>query len=242
MELGLEGRTALVTAASKGLGRGAAYALARDGADVLICGRDEARLRAAVDGAPAGDSAGRIEGIVADVTDPEAPARLVEETVGRFGSIHIVVANAGGPPKARALEVDDAELAAALNANLQTSIRLALAALPHLRGARWGRICFITSNALQQPIPDLAYSNVARTGLWAWAKSAAPDLIDDGITINLVCPGLHATDRVKELGHEGRIGDPDDFGRVVAFLCSEPANNVSGTALRVDGAGTLGLL
>ena len=216
MELGLEGRTALVTAASKGLGRGAAYALAREGADVLICGRDEARLRAAVDDAPGGNSAGRIDGIVADVTDPEAPARLVEETVGRFGSIHIVVANAGGPPKARALEVDDAELAAALNANLQTSI--------------------------QQPILDLAYSNVARTGLWAWAKSAAPDLIDDGITINLVCPGLHATDRVKELGHEGRLGDPDDFGRVVAFLCSEPANNVSGTALRVDGAGTLGLL
>jgi len=78
--------------------------------------------------------------------------------------------------------------------------------------------------------------------LWAWAKSAAPDLIDDGITVNLVCPGLHATDRVRELGHAGRLGDPDDFGRVVAFLCSEPAGNVSGTALRIDGAGTLGLL
>ncbi len=240
MELGLEGKTALVTAASKGLGRGAAYALAREGANVLICGRDEARLRAAIDGAPAG--AGRFDGVVADVTDPEAPARLVEEAVRRFGSIHVVVANAGGPPKARALEVDDDELQRALNANLQTSIRLALAALPHLRAAGWGRICFITSNALQQPIPDLAYSNVARTGLWAWAKSAAPDLIDDGITVNLVCPGLHATDRVKELGHEGRLGDPDDFGRVVAFLCSEPARYVSGTALRVDGAATLGLL
>ena len=147
----------------------------------------------------------------------------------------------GRPRRARSRSTTT-ELAAALNANLQTSIRLALAALPHLRAARWGRICFITSNALQQPIPDLAYSNVARTGLWAWAKSAAPDLIDDGITVNLVCPGLHATDRVKELGHEGRLGDPDDFGRVVAFLCSEPANIVSGTALRVDGAGTLGLL
>jgi 3-oxoacyl-[acyl-carrier protein] reductase len=240
MELGLEGKAALVTAASKGLGRGAAYALAREGANVLICGRDEDRLSAAVDDAPTGG--GRVEGLAADVTDPTAPARLVEETVARFGSIDVLVANAGGPPKARALEVDDAELQRALNANLQTSIRLALAAIPHMRAAGWGRICFITSNALQQPIPDLAYSNVARTGLWAWAKSAAPDLIGHGVTVNLVCPGLHATDRVRELGHEGRLGDPGDFGRVVAFLCSEPANYVSGTAIRIDGAATLGLL
>ena len=152
------------------------------------------------------------------------------------------MANAGGPPRARALEIDDAGLAAALNANLQTSIRLALAAVPHMRAAGWGRICFITSNAVKQPIPDLAYSNVARTGLWAWAKTAAPDLIDDGITVNLVCPGLHATDRVTQLGHTGRLGDPEDFGRVVAFLCSAPAGYVSGTALQVDGAATLGLL
>ena len=229
-----------MTAASKGLGRGAAYALAREGANVLICGRDEARLRAAVDEAPIG--AGRIEGVVADVTDPDAPARLVAETVARFGSIDVLVANAGGPPKARALDVDDAGLAAALNANLQTSIRLALAAVPHMRAAGWGRICFITSNAVKQPIPDLAYSNVARTGLWAWAKTAAPDLIDDGITVNLVCPGLHATDRVTQLGHTGRLGDPGDFGRVVAFLCSAPAGYVSGAALQIDGAATLGLL
>ncbi len=117
-----------------------------------------------------------------------------------------------------------------------------LAALPHLRATGWGRICFITSNALQQPIPDLAYSNVARTGLWAWAKSAAPDLIDDGITINLVCPGLHATDRVKELGHEGRLGDPTTSVASWRSSARSPRGNVSGTALRIDGAGTLGLL
>ncbi|MEO8476665.1 MAG: SDR family oxidoreductase [Actinomycetota bacterium] len=240
MELGLGGRAALVTAGTKGLGRGAAYALAREGANVLICGRNEQRLDAAIDAAPAGG--GRVEGVVADVTDLSEPVRLVEETVARFGSIDVLVANAGGPPKARALEVDDAGLLAALNANLQTSIRLALAAVPHMRAAGWGRICFITSNAVKQPIPDLAYSNVARTGLWAWAKTAAADLIGDGITVNLVCPGLHETDRVKELGHTGRLGDPEDFGRVVAFLCSAPAGYVSGTALPVDGAATLGLL
>jgi 3-oxoacyl-[acyl-carrier protein] reductase len=240
MELGLAGKAALVTASSRGLGRGAAYALAREGAHVLICGRDETRLRDAIEGAPPGG--GRIEGVAADVTEPGAPARLVDETVSRFGAIDVLVANAGGPPKARALEVEDADLTAALNANLQTSIRLALAAVPHMRATGWGRICFITSNAVKQPIPDLAYSNVARTGLWAWAKTAAADLIDAGITVNLVCPGLHATDRVKQLGHEGRLGDPDDFGRVVAFLCSVPAGFVSGAALQVDGAATLGLL
>ena len=96
---------------------------------------------------------------------------------------------------------------------------------------------------MKQPISDLAYSNTARTGLWAWAKTAAQDLIGDGITLNLVCPGLHATDRVLQLGRwDGLLGDPEDLGRVVAFLCSTPAAFVSGVALQVDGASTLGLL
>jgi 3-oxoacyl-[acyl-carrier protein] reductase len=237
MELGLNGKVALVTAASKGLGRGAALALAREGARVAICARDPERLAAAV--AELGADA---IGIAADVTEPDAPRRLVAEAIERFGRLDILVANAGGPPRARALDVDDDGMAAALNANLQTSIRLAQAAIPSMRDAGWGRICFITSNAVKQPIPELAYSNVARTGLWAWAKTAAQDLIADGITVNLACPGLHATDRVKELHFDGRLGDPVDFGRVVAFLCSEPAGFVSGAALQVDGAGTLGLL
>jgi 3-oxoacyl-[acyl-carrier protein] reductase len=237
MDLGLHRRVALVTAASKGLGRGAARALAAEGAKVAICARDADRLQAAARELP-----GDVLALPADVTDPGAPRRLVDAVVQRFGALHILVANAGGPPRARALDVDDQGMAAALNANLQSSIRLAQAAIPDMRAAGWGRICFITSSAVKQPIPDLAYSNVARTGLWAWAKTAAQDVIDDGITINLACPGLHATDRVRELGHSGRLGDPDDFGRVVAFLCSQPAGFVSGAALQVDGAGTLGLL
>jgi len=237
MDLGLRGKVALVTAASRGLGRGAALALASEGARVAICARDPDRLRAAAREMP-----GEVLAVPADVTDPSAPTRLVDATVARFGALHILVANAGGPPKARALEVDDAGLTEALNANLMTSIRLAQAAVPHLRAAGWGRICFITSNAVKQPIPDLAYSNVARTGLWAWTKTAAQDLVDDDITVNLVCPGLHATDRVTSLHRTGRLGDPEDFGRVVAFLCSASAGFISGAALQVDGAGTLGLL
>jgi len=237
MDLGLEGKVALVTAASKGLGRASARALVDEGAKVAINARDPERVRTT-----AAELAGDVLALPADVTDQDAPRRLVEATVDRFGALHVLVANAGGPPKGRATEVDDDTLLAAIDANLLTSVRLVRAALPHMRTAGWGRICLITSSAVKQPIPDLSASNTARTGLWGWAKTAAQDLIDEGITLNLVCPGLHATDRVKELGYAGRMGEPADFGRVVAFLCSEPAGFVSGAALQVDGASTLGLL
>lgn len=237
MDLGLDGKVALVTAASRGLGRGAALALSEEGVRLAICARDPERLAAAAEAMP-----GETLAIPADMADPDTPARLVEAAVERFGRLDIVVGNAGGPPPVRALEVDGAALHAAVDTNLLSSIRLVQSALPHLRRAGWGRIALITSAAVKQPIPTLAYSNTARTGLWAWAKTAAQDLIDDGITVNLVCPGLHDTDRVRELGMTGRMGDPADFGRVVAFLCSEPAGFVSGAALQVDGAGTLGLL
>jgi 3-oxoacyl-[acyl-carrier protein] reductase len=130
----------------------------------------------------------------------------------------------------------------ALQANLLASIRLVQAGLPHLRAAGSGRIVCITSSAVKQPIPDLAYSNTARTGLWGWAKTAAIELAPEGITLNLVCPGLHATDRALALGSEGPFGDPADLGRVVAFLCSASASFISGVALQVDGAHTVGLL
>jgi 3-oxoacyl-[acyl-carrier protein] reductase len=110
-----------------------------------------------------------------------------------------------------------------------------------MRERGWGRICLITSSSIKQPIPTLSLSNTARTGLWAWAKTAAIDLYGDGITLNLACPGSHATDRMKDVRIDGPIGDPADFGRVVAFLCSEPAGFVSGTTLLVDGARSVGL-
>lgn len=241
MDLGIAGRVALVTAASKGLGKASALALAGEGAHVVICARGEESLRAAE-----AELAARSEvlAVVADVTDPATPAVLVAQAVERFGRLDILVANAGGPPPGRALELDDERLSAALNANLLTSVRLVREAVPHLRTGGWGRICLLTSATVKQPIPTLALSNTARTGLWAWAKTAAADLFPDGITLNLACPGLHATDRVKELGtaQDAPLGDPADFGKVVAFLCSEPAAFMSGTAVLVDGARTLGLL
>jgi 3-oxoacyl-[acyl-carrier protein] reductase len=237
MDLGLEGKVALVTAASKGLGRASAMALVEEGAKVAINSRDPERVRATAE-----EMGPDVLALPDDVTDPDAPRRLVGATVERFGRLDVLVANAGGPPKGRAIDVEDDALLAGINANLLTSIRLVREAFPHMRAAGWGRICLITSSAVKQPIPNLATSNTARAGLWGWAKTAAQELVDEGITVNLACPGLHRTQRVLDTGFSGRLGEPADFGRVVAFLCSEPARFISGVALQVDGAGTLGLL
>jgi 3-oxoacyl-[acyl-carrier protein] reductase len=241
VDLGIAGRAALVTAASKGLGRASALALRADGVDVVICGRGRDAVDAAVVELGGPD---HVLGVVQDVTEPDAPARLVDATVARFGRLDILVANAGGPPPGRALEVTDEQIVAALDANLTTSVRLVRRALPHMQAQGWGRVCCITSYSVKQPIPTLALSNLARTGLWAWAKTAAQDVAGTGITINLACPGAHATDRMKQLGggDASNMGDPADFGRVVAFLCSEPAGYVNGVALQVDGGAVLGLL
>ncbi|MBV8982788.1 MAG: SDR family oxidoreductase [Acidimicrobiia bacterium] len=241
MDLGIAGRVALVTASSKGLGRASAIALADEGCKVVVCARGEDALRDTEK-----ELAARTDvlAIVDDVTEPGAPQRLVEATVDRFGTVDILVPNAGGPPPGRALEFDDDQLAAALNANLATSVRLVRESVPHMRERHWGRICCITSSSIKQPIPTLALSNTARTGLWAWIKTAAAELFPDGITINTAAPGSHATDRMKQLGGgntEG-MGDPVDFGKVVAFLCSQPANFITGAALQVDGGSTIGLL
>ena len=240
MDLGLSGRVALVTASSKGLGRGTALALAAEGAKVTVCARGEDALRATEHQL---SGMGEVLALVEDVTDPEAPDRLVEATVERFGRLDVLVANAGGPPPGRALEVDDDAFWAALEANLLTSIRLTRAAVPHMRDRGWGRICLITSSTVKQPNPGLALSNTARAGLWAWAKTAAADLFGDGITLNLACPGLHDTERMQAIPTlEGPRGDPADFGKVVAFMCSEPANFMSGSTVLVDGARAVGLV
>ena len=241
MDLGIRGKVALVTASSKGLGRAAAIALAAEGAKVVICARGEDALRAtAADIAEAG---GDVHAIRADVTEHDVPARLVAETLERYAALDILVPNAGGPPPAKALDVTDDQIEAAINANLTTTVRLVREALPSLRAGGWGRICCITSWSIKQPMRQLALSNLARTGLWAWSKTAAYDLFPSGVTLNLVCPGPHATDRMRELGgSDGPMGDPDDLGRIVAFLCSQPAAYVSGTAVMVDGAASTGLL
>jgi len=236
MDLGIKGRVAVVAASSKGLGFASAAALRAEGCDVVLCGRDEASLAAAADrlgGAPT---------VQLDITAPDAPAALVDHALETFGRLDIVVPNAGGPPAGQALDVTDEQLLAAFEANCLASIRLVRAALPHLQTKGWGRICMITSYTVKQPAPYLALSNVARTGLWAWVKTAAQDVAGSGITMNMAAPGMHATDRMKQLGGSGPMGSPEDFGAVVAFLCSEQARFINGVALNVDGGAVTGLL
>ena len=241
MDLGIEGRTAVVTAASKGLGLASARALAAEGVRLVVTARGEEALEAAA--ADLRASGAEVVTVAADVAGPGVPDRLVATALDAFGGLDIVVANAGGPPAGRALEVSDDQLRAALETNLLTSIRLVRAAVPVLRSGGWGRICCITSYSVVQPVPTLSLSNTARTALWAWAKTAAQDLAADGsaITLNLALPGPHATDRMRELGGAPVMGDPSDFGKVVAFLCSEPAGFVNGAAIVVDGGSTLAL-
>ena len=250
MDLGIDGRVAVVTAASRGLGRASAEALAAEGASVLVSARGEEQLTATA--RAMGDAGATVVAVPGDMADPATPGRLVEAAVERFGRVDIVVANAGGPPPGRALEVDDDAIRAAVETNLLASIRLARAAIPHMRERAWGRVCCITSYSVVQPLPGLALSNIARTGLWAWAKTAAADLAAErsGVTVNLVCPGPHATDRMRQLAGSGGgtgdgaplpMGDPAEFGRVVAFLCSAHAGFVNGAAIVVDGGALLAL-
>lgn len=241
MDLGIAGRVALVTASSQGLGRASAAALCAEGVKVCICARGEEALRAAEEQIAA--AGGEVHAVVADVADPASPARLVAETKQRFGALDILVANAGGPARKGALEITDDEIDSAVNANLTASVRLVREALPSMRAGGWGRIVCIASLSVKQPVPSLALSNLARAGLWGWAKTAASDLFEEGITLNLVCPGSHRTERTaREGASHARVGEAADFGRVVAFMCSEAARFMSGTALSVDGASVSGLL
>ena len=243
MDLGIAGRVAVVTAASRGLGRASAEALAGEGVDLVLCARSEGPLAEAAEAVRA--LGVDVVAVAADVADPATPERLVAAAMERYARLDIVVANAGGPPPGRALDVDDDAIRSAVEANLLSSVRLVRGAVPHMRAGGWGRLCCISSYSIVQAIPTLALSNAARTGLRAWAKTAAADLAAEGtgITLNLVCPGPHATERMQQLGGGGGVpmGDPADFGRVVAFVCSAHAGFINGAALVVDGGATLAL-
>jgi 3-oxoacyl-[acyl-carrier protein] reductase len=241
MDLGISGRVAVVTAGSRGLGYASAEALADDGARIVLSARGAEALQKA-EGTLVARGA-EVVTVAADIADESTPQNLVDTALERFGRLDIVVANAGGPPPGSALDVDDDAIRAAVEANMLSSVRLARSALPHMRAARWGRLCCISSYSVVQPIPGLALSNAARSALRAWAKTAASDLAAEasGITLNLVCPGPHATERMRQLGGTGPMGDPADFGRVVAFVCSARAGFVNGATVVVDGGQSLAL-
>lgn len=236
MTLGLEDKVVLVVGASKGLGRASAEAVAAAGALVVTS------ARSASDMEPLGG--GAMLDIPADLRDPSTPDRLVDATLDRFGRIDAVIVSGGGPPPGLPLGLEDNAIRDAFDLVTLPQIRLARRCVDEMAPQGWGRIVLIASTSIKQPKPKLVASAMARTAVFAWVKTAAQELVGTGVTINVLCPGPHSTDRMREVGVEpGRsVGDPGAFGEIAAFFCSEAAAFVSGTALAVDGGETAAML
>jgi 3-oxoacyl-[acyl-carrier protein] reductase len=240
MDLGLSGRRAAVAAASSGLGLASARALAAEGADVVICGRDEARLAAAAE--LVGE---RCTPVVCDVSDADGGAQFVAAATEALGGLDILVTNAGGPPPGNFASTDVGSYPAALDLNLMSVVGMCKAAVPAMVETGWGRVVAITSLAVRQPMAHLILSNTARAGATGFLKTLALEVADTGVTVNSVQPGLHRTPRMQELYGDdipGPNGDPADFGAVVTFLCGEQAGFVTGLQLHVDGGAYAALL
>ena len=243
MDLGIVGRRAAVAAGSSGLGLGAAKALAAEGARVVICGRDRHRLDAAVDAID-----GDVTGVVCDVGSAEGGTRFVEvasELLG--GPIEILVPNGGGPPPGNFASTETDAYTGALDMNLLSVVAMCKAAVPGMQERKWGRVVAITSLSVRQPMANIILSNTARAGATAFLKTLATEVAADGVTVNTVQPGTHDTPRIDALmtaqqKAQVRMGDADDFGAVVAFLCSRQAAFVNGLQLHVDGGAYAGLL
>ena len=241
MDLGLNGRTAIVCGASSGMGLGIAESLREEGANVAVFARraDVLEREAARIGALA---------IPGDVTSSDDLERLVAATVEAYGGVDILVNNSGGPPRATATELDADNVRAAVDLLLVSIVRLTALCLPYLEQSGRGRIVNITSSTVREPIDSLALSNSVRPGVVGWAKSLARQVGPRGVTVNSIAPGSIDTDRIRELDPDGpseedlreiplrRLGTTREIGDVVAFLCSTQASYVSGAVLFVDGA------
>lgn len=246
MDLGIHGKKAAVAAASTGLGFGCARALLEDGVEVAICSRSEDRIREAA----ARLGAGAVP-IVADMSTEDGARSFVEQAIQQLGQVDILVANAGGPPPGSPATTSIDGYREAIDLNLLSTIIMCQAALPGMRERGWGRIVAITSIGARQPIGNLAASSVARAGVSSFLKTLSTEVARDGVTVNSAQPGIHATDRIKSLGNTdvvaqrvptGTLGTADDFGKAVAFLCSEPARFITGTSVLLDGGAYTGLI
>jgi 3-oxoacyl-[acyl-carrier protein] reductase len=251
MDLGLRERGAAVLASTDGLGLAAAKALLAEGARVAISGRDPGRLARALAELER-EHGERVLGARLDVTDGPALARHLDEARERFGALHVLVTNAGGPRAGNAAQLADEALDSAFEL------------LPWMRAQGYGRIVAMTSSSVRQPIPGLALSNTLRAGLTAWLKTLSREVAADGVLVNSICTGMFETERLGELirlradasGRSqsderaalvaeipvGRLGRPGEFGDLVAFLCSERASFLSGIALPCDGGASRSLL
>ena len=259
MDLGLRGKTVLVTAASKGMGRACAMGFAAEGARVVMCARTEADLKRAADEIRTRTGA-EVLAMPADVTRPDDVTALVDRAREAFGGVDVLVANCGGPPRGGLDEMSDEQWRGAFEVSVLSVVRLIRQVLPDMRHRKWGRILTIQSVSVKQPVDGLLLSNAVRPGVAGLVKTLSPELGKDNITINVVCPGRIMTDRflggAKQAGLPideyvarssteiplRRVGTPEEFANVILFLASERASYVTGVALQVDGGLVRGLL
>jgi 3-oxoacyl-[acyl-carrier protein] reductase len=259
MDLGLTGKVALVTAASKGIGKACAMGLAAEGARVAICARSEADLKVAAEDIRAKTKA-QVLAMPCDVTRAADVRALVDRVSAEYGAADILVASAGGPPRGDFSEFTDEQWLQAFELSLLSVVRLVRAVLPAMQSRRWGRIITIQSVSVKQPIPGLLLSNAVRPGVAGLMKTLATDLGRDNVLVNTVCPGRILTDRFLG-GHAQtgksvdeyltaaaaevplrRIGTPEEFANMAVFLASERASYVTGLTIQVDGGLVRGLL
>lgn len=253
VDLGLQDRRALVTAASKGLGRACAEALAGEGARVFISSRDQASIEAV------GKAIKAAGWLASDVSVDGQPEALVKAAAARLGGLDVLVVNAGGPPPGTFQTTSLESWEPAFRLTLMSAVRLVKAALPELKRSDQARIVFITSVSVRQPLPNIALSNSLRAGVTGLAKTLSLELGGDGITVNCLAPDKILTDRIRHIAAAAggdidenlrrsaesspmkRFGDPAEFGAACAFLCSRQAGYITGQTLGVDGGSLVGV-
>lgn len=253
MELGLNGKVALVTGASKGIGLAVARSLAAEGARVALVARNAPALAEAVRSIE--ERGGEAVAVPGDLTRLEEVERVVAETRRQLGDPEVLLANAGGPSAGRPSELDEQGWAAAIDLTLMSTVRLVKATLPAMRRARWGRIVAITSLTVREPVLNLALSNALRAGVTGYIKTLSQEVAADGVTANNVAPGYTATERLADLFADAaaeralvetiparRLGDPAEIAAAVTFLASEPAAYITGQTLLVDGGAVKSLM
>lgn len=246
MDLGISGRTALVTGASRGLGFSSAKALSKAGVKVCLVSRSADHLLSAVQ-----ELSSDCHSITSDLSDSSSIQIMLEQVEKEFGKVDILVANAGGPPPGNFETTALEDFSAALQLNLLSTVEMCKELIPKMVNEGWGRVVAVTSIAVREPMAQLILSNTARSGLTSFLKTTATEVARSGVTVNSIQPGLHATERLTELYDDlkgvadnvptGKLGDPDDFGDVVAFLCSEQSKFITGAAIPVDGGAAKGL-